>query len=446
MVEKKNKINSFSLRLDTITPVAVGNGDGLSPYTDFVFDRDDILIIDKDKLAWEISEKDAGGNRLMNEYVDNIYSGMNNNRSRFNLKNFIESKQKVGVELADVTFPNRKHSYFGLNPNIRQEIKCIVKNGDKPYIPGSSIKGAIKGALLYDWLLNAGAKEFEEVIKTIETTYQRCLLELNDIERLGKRDMRDYGIRKIQYRLIQRKTHRDPEGKRVALDRLIKGKIEEFLTEEKLNTPREFFNLKPSDTGLFLEEDLIIQKTDRLHYVKGKAAIPVNTEAIKTDLWVVMKLTLYPQFNQEGLGFLNSDDPLPELFRRINQFSRANIAREIQILETFPGLKIASGWEADLFEDYKKELIKIQGFLQSADEDVAAYFPIGFGKSFYYNSIGLAVFHESDERKKDNGRISLFQKYCKLYFMGNPGQKDFPLTRPVTDIGEPLGWVKLSRR
>ena len=75
-----------------------------------------------------------------------------------------------------------------------------------------------------------------------------------------------------------------------------------------------------------------------------------------------------------------------------------------------------------------------------------AYLCLGFGKSFFYNSIGMLVYDwdETEEALYDEN-LSLFQKYCKLFAIGRDGQKLFPATRSVTTPrGMAMGWVKLT--
>ncbi len=440
---KGTNFRSFTIDIETITPVAIGNGDILSPYTDYVFADEDIRVLDKNKLAAEIAQKDEdkpdGTKRLMDEYVDMLYWEMNNNRSSFNLKkDFIEKDSKLGIKSEILT--HRSHPYFGLNPNIRQEIKCIVKDNDRPYIPGSSIKGAIKGALLYHWFNNEGKSQFENIMKTLLNTYKKAENKIKQIERIASRDH----IGRSEANEIKRLKRQIWKNDRQTLDKAFQSAIEELLTKEHRYLPRDFNHLRLKDSRCFYTDDILIQQTKRLHYAKGRALIPVNTEAIKVELITDFSLSIVNSFTHKSLQFFNKKKPIENLFNRINQFSKDNILMEFHRLNTFPGYRKAKGRDRDLFEEYKNVLENIKEQLDNALPN-EAFLCLGAGKSFFYNSIGLAVHHteEKDLRFVDK-ETPLFRKFFKLYFLGKDGQKNFPLTRPVTDIGEPMGWVKLS--
>jgi CRISPR/Cas system CSM-associated protein Csm5 (group 7 of RAMP superfamily) len=63
-----------------------------------------------------------------------------------------------------------------------------------------------------------------------------------------------------------------------------------------------------------------------------------------------------------------------------------------------------------------------------------AYLCIGFGKTFYHQSIGLAL-----------GDTKLVTKYVRLIGLQKSKEAQlYPITRNFTTDSLPLGWVKIS--
>lgn len=119
------------IKIETITPVHIGSGNMLKNNNDFVVENGYIHIIDPAKILQLIGEEN------LNSWVNNIESGGSQ-------KEYVE--RKAGATPDEYSL--RKIKSF-----------CDVKEGDTlkecmhngmglPYIPGSSIKGAIRTAVL----------------------------------------------------------------------------------------------------------------------------------------------------------------------------------------------------------------------------------------------------------------------------------------------------------
>jgi len=112
------------------TPVHVGSGEKLGQM-DFIFQGYQCIVVDIDSLMEELKDN----TRALNEFAD----------GRFNIADFLkqykispESVQKYAIRNPD----NIRSGYV----NIQENIKTGMCN---PIIPGSSIKGAIRTALLW---------------------------------------------------------------------------------------------------------------------------------------------------------------------------------------------------------------------------------------------------------------------------------------------------------
>lgn len=115
----------------------------MSPIADYIYDNKQIHYLNKAKIE-EVLAQDSD---LMDKYIQGIVYGMDNNKTNFPLKEFLENSLKLS--------PN-EYILHSVDANISsaKELNAIIKNAsdNRPYIPGSSLKGAIKTAFLYDWL------------------------------------------------------------------------------------------------------------------------------------------------------------------------------------------------------------------------------------------------------------------------------------------------------
>lgn len=131
------------IKITTLSPVCIGSGQKLSPIADYIYDNKQIHYLNKAKIE-EVLAQDSD---LMDKYIQGIVYGMDNNKTNFPLKEFLENSLKLS--------PN-EYILHSVDANISsaKELNAIIKNAsdNRPYIPGSSLKGAIKTTFLYDWL------------------------------------------------------------------------------------------------------------------------------------------------------------------------------------------------------------------------------------------------------------------------------------------------------
>jgi hypothetical protein len=133
--------------------------------------------------------------------------------------------------------------------------------------------------------------------------------------------------------------------------------------------------------------------------------------------------------NHSGISALKSES-LEPFFKQINQYALTQIEHELEMTQN-------------------EELFAYKQFLLSLKSDIinsynqSAWLPIGFGKSNFYQSVGLFI-RQQDRR--------IFEKYIKLFRMGKKpdirknetDQKELPVTRNLTIDGKySLGWIRL---
>ncbi|QSQ08592.1 hypothetical protein H0A61_00925 [Koleobacter methoxysyntrophicus] len=140
----------YSIRLKALSPVFIGGGeDSKVSRLEYVYSRNSkkIYLLDSGKWVRFLSET-----RLLDDYVENarrVASG-----SRGGIDNYEYLSSRIRVHKRDVEAVLEEVSYqtlsTGKNPEFRtHDIYLFLRNAEYlPYIPGSSIKGALETALL----------------------------------------------------------------------------------------------------------------------------------------------------------------------------------------------------------------------------------------------------------------------------------------------------------
>lgn len=120
------------IKLETLTSVHIGSGDFLNQGVDFVSRPDDIYVIDINKVFNLIGEK-------------NVSSWVAMIDSRIPIEKIME-KFAPGTDIKDYS---KYHIDNFASITKTDTLKTIVRDGRGcPYIPGSSIKGAIRTSIL----------------------------------------------------------------------------------------------------------------------------------------------------------------------------------------------------------------------------------------------------------------------------------------------------------
>ena len=279
---------THKFQLQTLSPVSIGGDDAqsLSPYKDYIYSEDGRHIYYINQKALEPAL--AANPSLIDEYVAGIRYGMDNNRSSFNLSFFLNEK----LGLSQAAYVAKEVPNWGLQTNERTEIKPIEKTAGRAYLPGSSLKGAIRTAILYDWLTNSeeGRREME-----------RCVRNIKDLIRF----------------------HKDRKGDRRRQRELEQGVFD----EEKL-----FGNLRSRnglDSHRILVSDtntaanaLIVVATERirLQSEREKSTIPTPREAVYSDQALNFTVQIQGPFTSKVLNYWEGEKA--EILKKIAKLSQ----------------------------------------------------------------------------------------------------------------------------
>lgn len=132
----------INLEIKTLSPVAILN-DGnskLSPYIDIVKDKDEFVLLDVDKIAGILISDEEYYNR----YLQILRNKRSNSKDKYTIRNLLQDKH---IKLEEVEAGRIK---CGCNIKGNVEINTCIKSKGIPYIPGSSLKGSIRTAVLYN--------------------------------------------------------------------------------------------------------------------------------------------------------------------------------------------------------------------------------------------------------------------------------------------------------
>jgi CRISPR type III-A-associated RAMP protein Csm5 len=365
------------LKIETYTPVSIGSGTVMSPITDFFVSQKELCFLNKPELSNAIAEK-----RKTDLFSKQIAKSINASRTgtNFSIDTFI--KRELGMNPANIVtktipFPNATQTK-------EQITSCILSNG-RPFIPGSTIKGAMKGAILYSWLMSSqGSNTLNNIISDIQNNRQP--------------DLNFFSDQFPPYNQAQK-----PSNKRLYVD------------------------ISIGDSELFPETSMVVFRTERLHLDGGRSKVP------QTKLCIAKKQTSTFPYKSNQWPF-NKDT-----INMINEFAYQSLTVEQDILNQSSNVDYNASENLNQFYDsIKDEIVSIK-----TSNDVACFLRIGSGKSYYDNSIGMAIYLQNP-----NAFRSLQAKYKlgmaprqKVYKIKNI----FPITRTViSGYNIPMGWVKIQ--
>jgi len=389
-----NKI--LNLKIKTITPISIGTdkGDVMSPYADFVFSQDGKMLhyLDLQKVENVVDQQ-----QKIDEYVDGIKSGMDNNRSDFNLLRFLTGSLKL--DLDEIT--KNEVQQHGLKPGDKRNINPTIKNAGLPYLPGSTLKGALRTAMLYNWLVytDEGEKPLLE--------NAGLLNRISKMEPFKKRE-----INAIIEQLFNE-------------DRLLGNLKSPFGPDARFLRVCDSVPLKKSALSVYALRRI------RLKPGTGKSAIPQVLEAIPPGHILNTSLNIDPwlkeKANNTTLAYL-VDGNFTEMFKHLSTFSTDCIANELYELRDATT------------RDFEKEVDSLISFyekLQKRANEGAIFLRLGFGKTVNDNSLTLALANGLKDQTAFNTFRSTVHKLKRDSDL-------FPITRSITPDGLPMGWVEVT--
>ena len=162
----------YQVKITTLTPVCIGDGQRLSPFSDYKLKRDKLIYLNQEVIKKALEKQPD----LIDDYVEGIISGMDNTGSKFDIDSFLYNRAKL-----DLSSLKLKEVDSTAQPKGNKNLYTILKQvGKYPYIPGSSLKGAIKTALLYNWLMDKNNYWCKDYLKLLDKNSSLTQEELKD--------------------------------------------------------------------------------------------------------------------------------------------------------------------------------------------------------------------------------------------------------------------------
>jgi len=371
------------LKLETITPISVGTGEIWSPVTDFFVKDQQIYRINAAKFQNLLKNKNK-----IETFAQYVSQSVNESRTgtEADLRLFIENELETPpLNLTGTVLPYP-------NPGSgKEQVACCYQVTGQPVIPGSTLKGAVKTALFYYWL-----KHSEDGNKALDTIINHLLP-------------------KYQTEWFNNQYPKE-----------IEQKFPDALDEKGKHL---FAGLSMSDTDPFPTQSLVVYKTERVHLNNPKySRVPQVKMCINKGY---SSMLTYKSVRWR---------PDKYFTQQMNTFAYNAIVTEQEILyEHSTGVSREINQKLNTFYDMvTQEIDRIE-----ESGELTFFLRIGSGKSFFNNTMAM-ILYETD--------IEAFKSFCKMYKLGKaPKEREykpkepFPVTRSViSDIYEPMGWVKIS--
>ncbi len=452
--------HTYHFKIKTLSPISIGNEqEAVTSFSEYIYDNEYLYYLDLNRLK-------GIDNAKIDAFIQGMDKGMQNNSYRDNFSKLVKDTLDVDIE---TLLTGEKYRIRGLELGHSLTLRGLLKTRNRPYISGSTMKGAIKSAILYNWLMSDGKTHLKEFVKYIDQVYndlekkiQKCtqiIIASNLFSYEQKNLLRNQNnspfINFIRFLDFQKLSKEQKEIVNVSQREIneAKNRIEEEFTkalEAKLfpnQKPQKLPNGKPDldenqkpkykdipydasflrviDSPSIDNQSIVIESMKRVNIYNEKSkeeAIPFLVETIEADTLFDFQIQIpsntfsLNQIYHPSLKFLQSKEMYKTLFKIINKFSEDFIKEE---LSTASNVSLKT-----FYEGLESEIVNTN----------EAIMRIGFGKHFLNNSMALAV-------KQEDHNV-----YVKLMELMMKSEKpdDFPTTRTLTSDNQPLGWIKLS--
>ena len=373
MNDKKHKV-----KIETLTLVHVGSGENLRKDTDFFFDNGNICIIDERKLLDVIGK-------------DNLYQWLNLVERSWEQQQYRQQRPETVKQLVNRIKRNcpierytKRHFKCLAVEKTNTMRECIHDGMGKPYIPGSSIKGAIRTAILTS-IAKDNAQQY--------ITFNGNNIDVNDSDIFGN------SANNSVFRFLQIGDAIFNEGDEVAT-RLVLLNIH-------------------GNNGLFDDGHHKDQLVEAISYNKvAYCNIKINNIANKS---------FSEQTNGETKSLPSVMQSPQSLFKAINEHTRRLLEGDIEFWNEYEG--------DEFKESYIKSDNEILAIIKTCKSNECVL-RLGHASGWNFITGGWAKeYPEFERRILSKARPGNRDRYY---------QYPFPKSRRVEDDGRILGFVKLS--
>lgn len=378
-------------QLQTVTPVHIGSGETLN-HIDGCYANGRWYRIDLDKI---LAHPSTDLNALTSEMA----------QRDFRWERHLQQHNADLTELSAYTLPCPQSPE---EVEIREAIKSV---GNRPYIPGSTLKGAIRTALL------------GEILSESDDVYGKSLSQLETLIDRGprgnpRREQPARGIEKLAF-------GEDPNH----------DVLRALHVSDTMSLESDTLEIGMAWTVTLNQNDQLVQKIDRgreyKNFVQQIQAGQCLTFTLKIDELL---------FRQREKDRLNFNDLQEKTLRDIAEVCRS-------------ATHYLMDREQQFFDDYRfSEAANFYDKLISLNNNLPEgtfLLQIGWGTGYHTNTV-TSLFTDDEESSEDL-RMDLRERFKLGESRSQRGRYDareFPKTRRILYSGQnpisPLGWVKIS--
>lgn len=374
---EETRINrKFKLDLEVLSPLAINSGEQLSPLSDYFVHNGKLCHVDGARFQALLASDEA----LLKKYEQKVSETEMDGAQDF--LNDIFSSDQLSLIGREPLF-----DFYGRKTLVLQS---VITSNDKPYIPGSSIKGAIKNAVLYYWLTSISQNTLKTfIIRNKEVFKNRKLVAIKRvIENFTKE------VEQQAFSIPDKPVLRQPASNLMISDSCAVGK--ECIAVA--NVTRRSLNRKVTEWDLHSQE-----------YIKPETSFSF-------ECLISSALNDWESFGKSSF------------FVKLLQSSNRNLADIFRILNHFHRDAIESQQVFKLSQP-KYELKSNEAILH-----------LGGNKGIYRNTVLLAIRKYYDAQGW-NFKDEFAPLIAKIKF----GSEDFP--NSISHVNhQPLGWAKLTDR
>ncbi len=370
-------LESHTYTAEIVSPVHIGSGEKTSSI-DYVLHGKELYIISMEKLIESFTPEQS---KVFSEKL-------------IETKNLSRTLQMLNFRPVDY----RKYAKYVVPCTIQpSELYTFVKDVRyRPYIPGSSIKGALRTAICYNLFNNPRNREW---------------------------------LTKQIYRRLARR----------GAEKAVQDFVESIFGSEKgRHSPHydvmKFLRISDSESvssiNLEIPEVSVIETSSPTTY--RKAEHRMYAEVMKQGLTVSGRATIDKTLSQEAYLKYTDDFPgfnvptnLDIIKSYANRFATDLVDQEIKFATSY-GIDPLNQFYISLKENILQKLDEKQFFLK-----------VGWGSGYLATTIGMLLREEK----------RLFRDIRERFKLGNPRIPIFPMSRRILLKREemiPLGWVKIT--
>lgn len=432
-------------KLKVISPLSIG-GDTSSTLIhgkDFIVQDGKLTGVESTKVFASINANTSVSVKQVNDFAGEWAANIINSIGIAD-KESVKKFSKALAELTGLQFNEISYSIeLSENETITgtTQIKNICTSPSGAYIPGSSLKGAIETALLFDYFLYnprgkaTWKKKCDELKTGLEVFFRLSEDETNTKDKKEKRRIGEEKEQKSAeiyscIREINKQQH-DTNKSIFCFTNIVSrpgrnGKSEDVRLLYNSN------NLRVSDSEVFDKEAIGVYQAGRYHLnASSDNIIPLASKALKAGAEQTIELDIIqiePDDTQKYVyALMTSNSPWELLRSALSNWSLKCIEADEQFIR-----------EAESKEQWVQEyLIQLGEMRKQLQENVGeAIFRLGQGKGMFYSSLAPLIF-ACDK--------ALYQLYCRYFLGSKPENIPAPVTRVLTFINHTMpGWVSMS--